>query len=204
MKSEGVDAYISLEEPWKQAVLKEIRKAIHRADPDINEVIKWGAPSFELAGQVVWLFGAVHWVHVSFRQGAILKVPNGTWEEDETSESKAKRTIKVMKNEQVPVALIEDLVRQAVANNLVGKKVDLGVAKARTQEFELPKEYELWLREAGMLDKYQERPYYQQRGWVQWIELAKTLPTKQKRMRMVLIELKYKQYMPNAKDRHKE
>jgi hypothetical protein len=192
-----VDAYIAEQEPWKQEILQVVRAAVHRADPEIEELIKWGTPSLEHAGPVVWLFCASEWVHVSFRQGALLDVPEGFWEEDETTESKAKRTIKLRQGDEVPVAQIEKLVAQAVDNNLAGRTVDFGAPKPGSREFDLPKEYEDFLRENGLLDEYEARPYYQQKGWIQWIEMAKQPETVDKRMQKMLQELRDGTYMPS-------
>lgn len=204
MRVKAVDSYIKHAKVWQQSILSGIRKAIHSGDPEITEVIKWGAPAFEHAGQVAWMFCAENWVHLSFRQGALLKVPKAAWVESDDTPSKAKRTMKFEKGAAVPDELIADLVRQAVANNLAGKKVDFDVAKRGEREFDLPKEYERWLSTAGKLEDYKARPYYQQRGWIEWINEAKSDKTKLMRMDRVLIELKHGQYMPNKADRHTE
>jgi len=203
MKLKVIDEYITEQPAWQQTILKGIRKAIHEGDPEITEVFKWGAPTFEHKGQVAWVFCAKSWVHLSFRQGALLKVPKATWTELDDTPSKAKRTMKFEKGATVPPELIAELVRQHVANNLAGKKIDFKIPKPGSKEFDLPAEYEHWLKAAGKLEDYRARPYYQQHGWIEWIESAKTEATKKKRMDMVLIELKHGQYMPNKEDRLK-
>ncbi len=75
---------------------------------------------------------------------------------------------------------------------------------AADEGFDVPHEYELWLKEAGMAADFIARPAEQQRGWIEWIEQARAMPAKQKRMRMVLVELKHGQYRPKASDRFKE
>lgn len=195
-----VDAYIAGQEPWKRKTLQTVRTAIHEADPEIEELIKWGTPSFEHAGQVVWLFCATEWVHVSFRQGALLDVSEGFWEEDEHTESKAKRTVKLREGDEVPVVQLKKLVIEAVENNLAGKVVDFGVTKPGSREFDPPKEYEDFLRENGLLEEYDARPYYQQKGWIQWIESAKLSETIEKRKQKMLQELRDGTYMPTKAD----
>lgn len=201
MKIQAVDDYIAKQPGWQQTILKGLRSAIHKSDPEIEEKIKWGAPSFEHAGQVAWMFCATEWVHLSFRQGALLEVPKATWVELDDTPSKAKRTMKFEKGAIVPKDLIAELVRQHVSNNLAGKKVDFNVPKAGSRQFDLPAEYETWLKEAGKLEDFLARPYYQQHGWIEWVGDAKTKETKLKRMDRVLIEIKHGQYMPDKKDR---
>lgn len=46
------------------------------------------------------------------------------------------------------------------------------------------------LEERGLMDKYGERPAYQQNDYVGWINSAKFQETKEKRLRQMLDELK--------------
>lgn len=197
------DTYIDSQKiTWQKTVLKELRSTVHNSDKDIGEAIKWSAPYFMYGDiPIAWMFCARDWVHFSFLEGALLDHSHGLFVE---TDNKKARTIKIHENEKVPVAVISKLVKEAVANAKSGRRVKLRRPKPGSQEFDLPHEYELWLKETGMLTDYLQRPFYQQRGWIEWIEQAKSLPTKQKRMRMVLVELKHGQYMPNASDRFKE
>lgn len=201
MKDKRIDSYIAEEAQWKQDVLTQLRELIHEADPEIKEAFKWGAPTFEHNGQVAWIFCATDWVHFSFPQGILLDVPRGTWEEDETTLSKAKRTLKFREGQEIPVTLLTKLIREHVANNIAGKKFDFNVPKAGSREFNLPHEYERILQEAGLLGDYLARPYYQQKGWISWIESAKTDAIKLKRIEMMKTELRHDQYMPSKNER---
>jgi len=51
-KDPRVDAYIAKSADFAQPILKHIRKLMHRADPDIEETLKWGMPSFNHGGIV--------------------------------------------------------------------------------------------------------------------------------------------------------
>ncbi|HEY3645051.1 MAG TPA: YdeI/OmpD-associated family protein [Gammaproteobacteria bacterium] len=51
-KDPRVDAYIAKSADFAQPILKQLRKLMHKADPDIEESIKWGMPSFSHAGIV--------------------------------------------------------------------------------------------------------------------------------------------------------
>lgn len=181
--------------------LIELRNAIHKADPNIKEVIKWGAPTFEDTGIVSWMFCAQKWVHFSFPQGALLDPSHGLFEEAKDTASKAKRTIKFTEGQHIPTEIIINLVKQAVANNKSGKKVDFKIPKAGTQTFDIPREYEDFLKEHKLLDEYKNRPFYQQRGWIEWIESAKQEDTRQKRARSMVRELQTGQYMPSKAER---
>ena len=47
-----VDAYIASAAPFARPILTHVRAAFHQGCPDIEELIKWGAPSFEKNGIV--------------------------------------------------------------------------------------------------------------------------------------------------------
>ncbi len=48
-----VDDYTRNASVVTQPILKHLRKLIHKASPEIEENIKWSAPSFELNGKIV-------------------------------------------------------------------------------------------------------------------------------------------------------
>lgn len=177
--------------------MKELRDAVNAADSDMRETIKWGSPTFEHHGIVAWMFAAKDWVHFSFPQGKLLDHQHGMFQEAENDQnSKAKRTIKLHQGDKVPHELITRLTRQAVAHNIAGEKVDFHPTKPGTKEYDTPPEYESFLRENGLLDEYNERPYFQRKGWIEWIEAAKRPETKEKRKSKMLEELKDGTYMP--------
>ncbi|MDB5181411.1 MAG: hypothetical protein JWP13_174 [Candidatus Saccharibacteria bacterium] len=194
-----ITAYITQQEPWKQQVLKKLRGAMHNADPEIHESIKWGTPAFEHKGLVTWVFCASEWVHLSFQQGALLDASHNMWEEGPDTASQAKRTIKFREGDEVPVELIEHLVHEAVDNNIEGRRVEFHITKPGSKEFDVPAEYAAILRDHNAYELYENRPYYQQKGWIQWIEGAKRDETKQKRIEEMLLELEEGTYMPRKR-----
>lgn len=197
----AVDAYITRHPTWQRDILVALRTAIHKANPEIKEVIKWGAPTFEDHGIVAWMFCAAGWVHFSFPQGALLDPSHGLFEEGKDSANKAKRTIKFIEGQHIPKDIIVTLVKESVANNRSGKKIDFNIANPNTQVFDIPKEYEDFLREQGRLEEYKDRAFYQQRGWIEWIEGAKHEEIRQKRAQKMITELKNGQYMPSKAGR---
>jgi uncharacterized protein YdeI (YjbR/CyaY-like superfamily) len=126
--------------------------------------------------------------------------PDGLWDESEDTQSKGKRTIKFKRGSKVPAGVIEGLVKQAVANNIAGKKVDFNIPKKGERHFDVPHNYEHFIKTHGLWDEYRARPYFQQKGWVYWIEAAKQNETREKRKAKMLTELRDGTYMPPRKD----
>lgn len=187
--------YIDQLPVWQAAVARQLRDAIHEADPEITEAIKWGTPAFDHAGPVAWMFAATDWLHFSFPQGKLLDHQHGLFEEQlNDPETKAKRTIKFKQGSEVPVDVIKELVRQAIANNLSGNKIVF--KKEPRHDIVLPHDVATELRSTKLEDAYWERPYYQQKGYLQWLEVAKRPETRAKRLAIMLDELRNDTYMP--------
>ena len=197
-----IDEYIaSLETPWQREACTVLRDLIRQADPEITEEIKWNAPYFEHAGGVTWMFCATDWVHFSFPKGTLLDAPEGTWEEGADTASKGKRTMKFRENQPIPDELIINLVKQAVEVNLQGKSPKFTRTKPGSEQYDVPAEYERILKQNNLYKEYVNRPYYQKKGWIQWVDSAKHPETRQKRINTMLRELQTGQYMPNKADR---
>ena len=45
-----IDAYIAKAAPFAQPILKAFRAALHEANADTEETIRWSSPSFDVAG----------------------------------------------------------------------------------------------------------------------------------------------------------
>jgi uncharacterized protein YdeI (YjbR/CyaY-like superfamily) len=48
-----VDAYIEKAQPFAQPILTHLRKLLHKANPDVEEAIKWGHPFFLYRGTIL-------------------------------------------------------------------------------------------------------------------------------------------------------
>ena len=53
-----IDAYISKAAPFAQPILEQVRARVHAAAPDVEETLKWGAPSFTLDGKILLMMAA--------------------------------------------------------------------------------------------------------------------------------------------------
>ena len=53
-----VDAYIARSEAFARPILEHLRKLIHEACPEVEEVIKWGIPHFDYKGDMMCILAA--------------------------------------------------------------------------------------------------------------------------------------------------
>jgi uncharacterized protein YdeI (YjbR/CyaY-like superfamily) len=197
-RDKRIDSYIKSRPDWQQNIMLSLRQAVHAASDEIEETIKWGSPWFGYRGtQVAWMFGAAKWVHFSLSQGALLDHSHGLFVQ---TDNKAMRTIKFTKDSEVPAKLITQLISESKELVDQGKNIKFFRPKPGLKKFDVPDAYEKLLKEAGRWQDYKSRPYYQQKGWIQWIEQAKQESTRQKRIKQMLIELKNGTYMPPKKN----
>ena len=116
-----IDAKIIELGDWRGKTLARIRKIIHEADPDIVEEWKWmGTPTFSHGGVVCTGETYKSVVKMTFAKGASLKDPKRLF--NSSLEGKVRRAIDIREGETIDVAALKDLIRQAVALNLKGKK----------------------------------------------------------------------------------
>jgi len=53
-----VDAYIAKAAPFARPILEHVRARVHAAVPEVEETLKWGAPSFTLDGKILLMMAA--------------------------------------------------------------------------------------------------------------------------------------------------
>ena len=105
---------------WRGKMLARIRKIIHQADPDIVEEWKWrGTPVFSHGGIVCTGETYKQVVKITFAKGAVLKDPAGLF--NSSLDGNVRRAIDIHEGEKIDEAALKDLIRAAVALNLMRK-----------------------------------------------------------------------------------
>jgi len=111
---------------WRGKTLAKVRQIMHEADPEIVEEWKWrGTPVFSHGGIVCTGETYKNAVKLTFAKGAALKDPAGLF--NSSLEGNVRRAIDIHQGEKVKEAALKDLIRAAVALNLMIK----GKPKAR-------------------------------------------------------------------------
>jgi len=105
---------------WRGKTLARVRAIIHQADPEIVEEWKWmGTPVFSHAGIVCTGETYKNVVKMTFAKGASLEDPSRLF--NSSLGGNARRAIDLHQGDQVDAAALKDLIRSAVALNLVAK-----------------------------------------------------------------------------------
>jgi hypothetical protein len=105
---------------WRGETLARIRKAIHAADPDVVEELKWmGTPVWSHAGILCTGESYKKVVKLTFAKGASLKDPAGLF--NASLDGNVRRAIDIHEGEALDEAAFKALVREAVAFNTAAK-----------------------------------------------------------------------------------
>ena len=105
---------------WRGKMFAKVRKIIHQADPEIVEEWKWrGTPVFSHGGIVCTGETYKSVVKLTIAKGAALKDPAGLF--NSSLEGNVRRAIDIHEGDKVDEAALKDLIRAAVALNLMVK-----------------------------------------------------------------------------------
>jgi hypothetical protein len=110
---------------WRGKTLAKVRKIIRDADPEIVEEWKWvkatnpGTPVWSRAGIICTGETYKNAVKMTFAKGAALKDPSGLF--NSSLARNVRRAIDIHEDDKVDAAALKDLIRAAVALNLMSK-----------------------------------------------------------------------------------
>ena len=104
---------------WRGKTLAKLRAIIHEADPEILEEWKWETPVWSHDGIVCTGETYKKTVKMTFAKGAALKDPSGLF--NSSLEGNVRRAIDIHEGDKVDEAALKDLIRAAVALNLMSK-----------------------------------------------------------------------------------
>jgi hypothetical protein len=115
-----IDSKIKELGDWRGKMLAKVRAIIHQADPEIVEEWKWrGTPVWSHGGIVCTGETYKSVVKLTFARGAALKDPSGLF--NSSLDGNVRRAIDIREDDKIDEAALKELIRAAVALNLLGK-----------------------------------------------------------------------------------
>ncbi|HEX4771159.1 MAG TPA: DUF1801 domain-containing protein [Bryobacteraceae bacterium] len=106
---------------WRGKTLAKVRRIIHEADPEIIEEWKWrGVPVWSHKGIVCTGETYKNVVKTTFAKGAKLKDSSGLF--NSSLDGNVRRAIDIHERDSLDEAALKDLIRAAVALNLMSAK----------------------------------------------------------------------------------
>ncbi|WP_202371274.1 DUF1801 domain-containing protein [Pseudomonas sp. MWU318] len=112
-----IDAKIAELADWRGAILGEIRKVMHQADPEVVEEWKWrGVPVWSRGGIICTGETYKAAVKMTFAKGAALADPARLF--NASLEGNTRRAIDFHEGDPVDEQALKGLIREAIALNL--------------------------------------------------------------------------------------
>ena len=173
-----VDWYFAKAGKWQEAVEKLRAIAL---DSQLTEELKWGHPCYTLKGNNVFLIHCFkEYCALLFHKGALLKDDAGILVQ-QTKNVQSARQIRFASLQEVKKMerTIKQYIREAIEVEKAGLKVEL----KKTQEFDMPEEFKIRLKEMPALKKaFHALTPGRQRGYLLHFSSAKQAKTKEARI----------------------
>ncbi len=172
-----IDAYIEKSADFAKPILTHIRKLVHKAFPNIQETMKWSMPHFDHKGTVCNMGSFKEHCALGFWKQSLLEQDAFPAEKTAMGSFGRIASIKDLPPDKVMIGLIQ----QAVELNEKGIKVAKKLA-AKT-ELVVPDDLIKALSKYKVAQTaFEQFSYSHKKEYVQWIEEAKTEPTRNKRL----------------------
>ena len=177
-KDPRVDAYIAKAQPFAQPILKHIRKLVHKADPGIQETLKWGMPSFVHDGIVCNMAAFKNHCAFGFWKSKLILEP---------ADAGMGSFGKLVSRKDLPSdAKLVGYIKKAVKLNLADVKVP-GRAKRKAAPLRVPAYFSAALkRDARAAATFKALSTSHRNEYVDWISGAKQEATRAKRLATAL------------------
>jgi uncharacterized protein YdeI (YjbR/CyaY-like superfamily) len=184
-KPKNVDEYLKrLEGNFAHPILTRVREIAHEVAPQLQEKIKWGAPSFEYKGLAFSMAAFKHFASVWFHKGALFSDPKNLLEASQDS-TKSMRKYSVTSVDELDEEGLRGLILEAIEKNEKGEQVkDLGKTTNKIERSEM---LEQALKENAKAQAvYRELSEAKKREYTHHIESAVQQATKQRRVKKAL------------------
>ena len=178
-----VDAYIEKSREFAQPILKKVRALYHKANPKIEEEIKWGVPCFVHQGIVGSMAAFKEHVGIAFWKSSLLDDPKGYFKgKGDSSMSLLKlKTVKDLPTDKEMIAFI----KQAVKLNEDGVKPKKSASK------KAPLKEPAYMTAALKKNKEAAKHWKaftpaKKREYIEWVTGAKQEATRDKRLKQAV------------------
>jgi hypothetical protein len=178
-----VDAYIRKSPEFARPILTKLRELFHKAEPKIQETMKWGVPHFEYKGIVGSFAAFKHHVGLGFWKSKIMKDPAKLFGGDPKASMCSSKWTSL---DQLPSdKVLSSYVRQAVALN--EEQVAVPRQVRSRPKLKAPAYFLTALKKNKKAQAtYQSFSESHRREYIEWITEAKQDATRNKRIEQTL------------------
>lgn len=183
--TEKVSAYIEKHDKWT-AQLRQLRSVFQRTE--LVEEVKWGSPTYTLNGKLVAGMAAFknHFA-IWFHQGVFLKDRQNKLLNAQEGVTKALRQWRFDENDTIDEDLVLEYLQESIENTLAGKELK----PQRKTGVSVPELLTTTFKEDAELHKaFKKLTPGKQREYSEYIESAKRVDTKLRRLEKILPMIK--------------
>lgn len=179
--SPDVDRYIEKAAPFARPILERIRKAFHKAHPDVQETMKWSVPHFEYKGVLGSMAAFKQHVGWGFWKASLMNDPHGILAAP--GEHAAMGGSRVTDVSEIPSEkILVQYVREAIRLNEEGIKVQRA-PRAAPRTLEVPEDLSVALKKMPAARKtFEAFSPSHRHEYIEWITEAKQPATREKRL----------------------
>lgn len=173
-----IDGYIAKARPFARPILERIRKAVHRACPDVTETLKWSMPAFDYKGPLVGMAAFKAHCALAFWKASLMKTIPKDRGVDAMGEFGRLESLEDTPTE----AQLVKMVKEAAALNDAGVKVKRE-PKAAKKPLEAPSYMLAAIKKnKKALATFDSFSPSARRDYIEWVTGAKTDATRDKRL----------------------
>ncbi|NNM23520.1 MAG: hypothetical protein HKO54_08190 [Flavobacteriaceae bacterium] len=176
-----VDAYIEKHDRWG-VQLRQLRQILNKTE--LQEEIKWGAPSYTLDGKILLGIGAFkNHLALWFHQGVFLKDKHNKLVNAQEGKTKALRQWRFEEGDSINEAIVLEYAQECIENCLAGKELK----PQRNKKVVLhPKLKEEFKKKPLFNDAFQKLTPGKQREYAEYISEAKRETTQISRLEKII------------------
>lgn len=182
-RSEKVDAYIDKAAPFAKPILRKLRDTIHKAEPRIEEKIKWGVPHFDCKGPVAGMAAFKAHARFGFWKSSLMKDPAGILKAEKGGMAGMRLE---SQKDLPPQKVLIQYVKEAVALNEAGVKAKRPAPRKKPP----PKAPDVLMaalkKNKAALTAFEAFPPSHKREYIEWITEAKQEATRERRLKQAI------------------
>ena len=178
MTDPRIDAYIENAKPFAQPILVRLRRAIHKACPEVTETLKWSVPAFEYQGILCGM--------AAFRAHCLFNVWKSSLVKEQLPKAAADALERIGRIESVKElpseAVLVQIIKKAAAINEAGLKVPQA-PRAKKPPVRVPADLKAALaKRSKAATAFDAMSPSHKREYVEWITEAKAAETRDRRV----------------------
>jgi len=179
-KDKRIDFYIAKSASFAQPILKHLRQLVYKADPDIQETVKWGFPHFEHKGIVCSMASFKEHCTFLFWKASLMSDTSNIFKQTaNTAMGQLGRLEKL--SDLPPDKVLIEYIKEAVQLNKENVKAPL--KSSEKKKLIIPEYFLSALKKnKKAIKNFEDFSYSHKKEYVEWITEAKTDATKEKRV----------------------